>query len=124
MSQTVRLHPAVIAVGVVVVGQLLGIVGLFVAVPIISLISDPRRRGLGEATGGGGGARAEPRRQLGPLFHAEPARGAVEAGLCHRDLSPVHPQPELLVGAPNPSRVCGSSRRQRKAREKWACSRE
>jgi predicted PurR-regulated permease PerM len=38
MSQTVKLHPAVIAVGVVVVGQLLGIVGLFVAVPIISLI--------------------------------------------------------------------------------------
>jgi predicted PurR-regulated permease PerM len=38
MSQTVRLHPAVIAVGVVVVGQLFGFVGLFVAVPILSLI--------------------------------------------------------------------------------------
>jgi predicted PurR-regulated permease PerM len=38
MSQTVRLHPAVIAFGVVVVGQLFGIVGLFVAVPILSLI--------------------------------------------------------------------------------------
>jgi predicted PurR-regulated permease PerM len=38
MSQTVRLHPAVIAVGVVIVGQLLGIAGLFVAVPILSLI--------------------------------------------------------------------------------------
>jgi len=38
MSQTVRLHPAVIAVGVVIVGQLLGIVGLFVAVPILSLV--------------------------------------------------------------------------------------
>jgi predicted PurR-regulated permease PerM len=36
MSRTVRLHPAVIAIGVVVVGQLFGIVGLFVAVPIIS----------------------------------------------------------------------------------------
>ena len=38
MSQTVRLHPAVIAVGVVVVGQLFGVAGLFVAVPILSLI--------------------------------------------------------------------------------------
>jgi predicted PurR-regulated permease PerM len=38
MSQTVRLHPAVIAIGVVVVGQLFGFVGLFVAVPILSLI--------------------------------------------------------------------------------------
>jgi predicted PurR-regulated permease PerM len=36
MSRTVRLHPAVIAIGVVFVGQLFGIVGLFVAVPIIS----------------------------------------------------------------------------------------
>jgi predicted PurR-regulated permease PerM len=36
MSRTVRLHPAMIAIGVVVVGQLFGIVGLFVAVPIIS----------------------------------------------------------------------------------------
>ena len=38
MSQTVRLHPAVIAIGVVVVGQLFGFVGLFVAVPILSLL--------------------------------------------------------------------------------------
>ena len=37
MSRTVRLHPAVIAIGVVVVGRLFGIVGLFVAVPIISM---------------------------------------------------------------------------------------
>ncbi len=36
MSRTVRLHPAMIAIGVVVVGRLFGIVGLFVAVPIIS----------------------------------------------------------------------------------------
>jgi predicted PurR-regulated permease PerM len=34
----VRLHPAVIAIGVVVVGQLFGFVGLFVAVPILSLM--------------------------------------------------------------------------------------
>ena len=38
MAQRVRLHPAVIAIGVVVVGQLFGLVGLFVAVPIVSLI--------------------------------------------------------------------------------------
>ena len=38
MSRTVKLHPAVIAVGVVVVGQLFGFVGLLVAVPILSLI--------------------------------------------------------------------------------------
>jgi predicted PurR-regulated permease PerM len=38
MSRTVRLHPAVIAFGVVVVGQLFGFVGLIVALPILSLI--------------------------------------------------------------------------------------
>ena len=38
MSQRMRLHPAMIAIGVVVVGQLFGFVGLFVAVPILSLI--------------------------------------------------------------------------------------
>ena len=39
MSRTVKLHPALIAVGVVVVGQLFGFVGLVVAVPILSLIT-------------------------------------------------------------------------------------
>ena len=38
MAQRVRLHPAVIAVGVIVVGRLFGFIGLFVAVPILSLI--------------------------------------------------------------------------------------
>jgi predicted PurR-regulated permease PerM len=38
MANRVRLHPAVIAIGVVVVGQLFGFIGLFVAVPILSLI--------------------------------------------------------------------------------------
>ena len=38
MSRTVRLHPAMIAIGVVVVGQLFGFIGLFVAVPILSTI--------------------------------------------------------------------------------------
>jgi predicted PurR-regulated permease PerM len=36
MARTTRLHPALIAIGVVMVGNLFGIVGLFVAVPIIS----------------------------------------------------------------------------------------
>ncbi len=36
MAQRVKLHPALIAIGVVVVGRLFGYVGLFVAVPIIS----------------------------------------------------------------------------------------
>jgi predicted PurR-regulated permease PerM len=39
MSQRVRMHPAMIAGGVVVVGRLFGFVGLFVAVPILSLIT-------------------------------------------------------------------------------------
>jgi predicted PurR-regulated permease PerM len=38
MAQRVQLHPAVVAIGVIVVGQLFGFVGLFVAVPILSLI--------------------------------------------------------------------------------------
>ena len=38
MAQTVQLHPALIAMGVVIVGQLIGFLGLFVAVPILSLI--------------------------------------------------------------------------------------
>ena len=38
MSQRVKLHPALIAIGVVVVGQLFGFIGLFVAVPIISMV--------------------------------------------------------------------------------------
>lgn len=38
MARTVKLHPAVIAIGVVVVGRLFGFVGLLVAVPILSLI--------------------------------------------------------------------------------------
>ena len=36
MSRAVKLHPAVVLIGVVLVGHLLGFVGLFVAVPIIS----------------------------------------------------------------------------------------
>ena len=36
MAQAVRLHPAVIAVGVVAVGALFGPIGLFVAVPVLS----------------------------------------------------------------------------------------
>jgi predicted PurR-regulated permease PerM len=38
MANRVKLHPALVAIGVVVVGQLFGFAGLFVAVPILALI--------------------------------------------------------------------------------------
>ena len=38
MARTAKLHPALVAVGVVVVGQLFGYLGLFVAVPILSTL--------------------------------------------------------------------------------------
>ena len=38
MANRVKLHPAVVAIGVVVIGQLFGFIGLFVAVPILALI--------------------------------------------------------------------------------------
>jgi predicted PurR-regulated permease PerM len=39
MSRTVSLHPAVIAIGVLVVGRLMGFAGLFVAVPVLSFVT-------------------------------------------------------------------------------------
>lgn len=39
MANRVRLHPALVAIGVVVVGQLFGFIGLFVAVPILAAIA-------------------------------------------------------------------------------------
>jgi predicted PurR-regulated permease PerM len=39
MSRTVNLHPAAIAIGVVLVGAVFGLPGLFVAVPIISTVT-------------------------------------------------------------------------------------
>jgi|SoiMetStandDraft_2_1073263.scaffolds.fasta_scaffold23831_2 predicted PurR-regulated permease PerM len=38
MPKTARLHPAVILIGVLAVGKLFGVVGLFVAVPVISAV--------------------------------------------------------------------------------------
>jgi predicted PurR-regulated permease PerM len=38
MARAIRLHPALIAVGVVVIGELLGAVGLIVAVPILAAL--------------------------------------------------------------------------------------
>jgi predicted PurR-regulated permease PerM len=38
MANRVQLHPAVVAIGVVLIGQLFGFIGLFVAVPILTLI--------------------------------------------------------------------------------------
>jgi len=39
MANRVRLHPAMVAIGVVIVGALFGFIGLFVAVPILSLVT-------------------------------------------------------------------------------------
>jgi predicted PurR-regulated permease PerM len=39
MAKTVNMHPAVIAIGVLVVGRLFGFAGLFVAVPVLSFIT-------------------------------------------------------------------------------------
>ena len=39
MANRVRLHPAMVAIGVVIVGALFGFVGLFVAVPILALVT-------------------------------------------------------------------------------------
>ncbi len=36
MAQTVRLHPALLAIGVVVIGQLFGLMGVLLAVPILT----------------------------------------------------------------------------------------
>ena len=38
MANRVKLHPALVAIGVVMIGQLFGFIGLFVSVPILSLI--------------------------------------------------------------------------------------
>jgi predicted PurR-regulated permease PerM len=39
MARAVKLHPALIAVGVVVIGKLIGPIGLVVAVPILAAAS-------------------------------------------------------------------------------------
>ena len=39
MANRVRLHPAVVAIGVVIVGELFGFIGLLVAVPILSAVT-------------------------------------------------------------------------------------
>ena len=83
-----KLHPALIAIGVLVVGQLLGIIGLFVAVPIISaivILTDElyvKRPPRGENPAGGGAAAAaglrddpaglRPRRAASPRSAAAP----------------------------------------------------
>jgi predicted PurR-regulated permease PerM len=38
MARAIRLHPALIAVGVVIIGDLLGAIGLIVAVPILAAV--------------------------------------------------------------------------------------
>jgi len=39
MARAVRLHPAVVAIGVVAVGELFGVLGLIIAVPILSAVT-------------------------------------------------------------------------------------
>ena len=38
MARTVNMHPAVVAIGVVVAGELFGFLGLVISVPLISLL--------------------------------------------------------------------------------------
>jgi len=93
MAQTVRLHPAVIAVGVVAVGALFGLVGLFVAVPVLSTVQilvdelwvRPAERAHGRrpvATGDGEGPGPEPtifKRPSEPQPGAAPEEGQAPA---------------------------------------------
>jgi predicted PurR-regulated permease PerM len=91
MAQTVRLHPAVIIFGVVVVGQLFGFVGLIVAVPLLSLIvigvDELWVRPVEEAAR----ARGSPEIELpsGELDDADHERGDAED-----DDQDLHPDPE------------------------------
>jgi predicted PurR-regulated permease PerM len=70
MSRAVRMHPAVIAIGVVAVGELLGFLGLIVAVPILVAVQiladelwvrrlEPRAGASGGANGAAAGAVGE-----------------------------------------------------------------
>jgi predicted PurR-regulated permease PerM len=81
MSQTVRLHPALIAVGVVAVGALFGFVGLFVAVPVLStvqiLVDELWVRPAERAHRGPGPVEEQPLPDVPPEA-AEPAAGPGE----------------------------------------------
>lgn len=98
MAQRVKLHPALIAIGVVVVGQLFGIIGLFVAVPIISaavILTDElwvkpneRRRGLQTASA------LDPARPEGLTEPADRAGAAPGPG----DLPPGAARPSVEPG--------------------------
>jgi hypothetical protein len=86
MANRVKLHPALVAIGVVVIGQLFGFVGLFVAVPILSLIvilveegwvkPMEAERGLRPAQPGevAGAAEPEPAPAEGTVILTGPAR--------------------------------------------------
>ena len=78
MSRQVSLHPAVIIIGVIVVGRVIGIVGLIVAVPLISATlvlvravyvdplarEDDRRHARSDTAGLSGGPTAPPPRAV------------------------------------------------------------
>jgi predicted PurR-regulated permease PerM len=92
MAQRVKLHPALIAIGVVVVGQLFGIIGLFVAVPIISaavILTDElwvkpneRHRGI---------------RTASAVEEVTPAAVAEREDVLPADDRPTDPEPRLPV---------------------------
>jgi predicted PurR-regulated permease PerM len=100
MAQRTRMHPAMVAIGVVVVGQLFGFVGLFVAVPILSLLvigveefwvgpieqaEEERRRGAIELPSGELGDRDDGADQHED--HDEDLQHDPEAGELHRRAS-------------------------------------
>jgi predicted PurR-regulated permease PerM len=100
MAQRTRMHPAMVAIGVVVVGQLFGFVGLFVAVPILSLLvigveefwvkpieqsDEERRRGAIELPSGELGDRDDGADQHED--HDEDLHDDPEAGELHRRAS-------------------------------------
>ncbi|MBA2240366.1 MAG: AI-2E family transporter [Solirubrobacterales bacterium] len=101
MAQRVKLHPAVVAIGVVIVGQLFGFIGLFVAVPILSaaviMIDElwvkriQLESGVATAEGAGAGSLA--------IATAADVRGAREMPLRGEDEPPEPPVPPSTTPA-------------------------
>jgi predicted PurR-regulated permease PerM len=107
MAQAVRLHPAVIAIGVVVVGQLFGFIGLLVAVPILSLIVI----GVDEYWVKPLEASA---RQRPPPDSAQLDDGDHHRGEAEDDDQSLHPDPEAgQLHARRSSRIAGAAGRER-----------
>lgn len=95
MSRTVKLHPAVIAIGVVVVGQLFGFVGLVVAVPILSMLVILSRELWVKPQEAAHGRRVPPRRER---LAGEPSPGEEPAPLAEPSPGPETPAYERPLG--------------------------